>query len=365
MKLVSIFCVVKNGAKSIRRCIKSVLEQEWKNLEFVVQDGASSDGTFEIFQSYNDDRIKWISEPDSGPEEAFFKALKRCKGEVIGCCTADEELMPGAIEWAMKAFEKHLQAAAVYGDSQNIDLEEKPLTIYRPHPEFTTEKYLLHEVVPCFGASFFKREAVERAGVGTREWRTGCGEFEFWLQVSLQGEVKYEPGIVSKFTVHSGQRSRTREVHNRMIQSRIKIINQLYEDEAFKKKMTATKERVLAGVFLWAAQMANESGDDQDAINYVNRALPYKPNDRRLEEFAGDICEHGVRMLKEKKWERALQSFDCALHGGGASPDIHFLRANVLDKLDRRAEAVEAVEKHLEKNPKDEIARQWLNQLKG
>ncbi|MEK6755342.1 MAG: glycosyltransferase, partial [Bacteroidota bacterium] len=65
--LVSILCPCKNREKTIRRCINSILVQDYPSIEIIVQDGASTDGTLEILQSYGQ-RIQLISEPDSGPE---------------------------------------------------------------------------------------------------------------------------------------------------------------------------------------------------------------------------------------------------------------------------------------------------------
>src|SRR4051812_40964183 len=102
--LVSIFCYCKNSASTIRRCIDSVLKQSYENIEFVIQDGASSDGTLEILRNYSDPRIKLISAPDAGPADAFWKAINRCGGDIVGSCLADEELLPHAVERAVAVF---------------------------------------------------------------------------------------------------------------------------------------------------------------------------------------------------------------------------------------------------------------------
>src|SRR5258706_8428715 len=112
--LVSIICFCKDRSTTIRRCIDSVLGQTYSNIEFVVQDGASTDGTLEILQSYQerDPRVKIISEKDSGPAEGFWRVMNRCQGDIIGTCLSDEELLPDAIERAVKHFraEPHLGA---------------------------------------------------------------------------------------------------------------------------------------------------------------------------------------------------------------------------------------------------------------
>ena len=85
---------------------ESVLNQTYRNLEFVVQDGASTDGTFELLQDYakRDPRIKIVSEKDSGPAEAYWKVLQRCKGDYIATCLSDEELVLDALERAVDWF---------------------------------------------------------------------------------------------------------------------------------------------------------------------------------------------------------------------------------------------------------------------
>ena len=69
--LVSIICTSKNGVQTIRRCIDSVLAQDYPHVEFVVQDGASTDGTLDILREYGD-RIKLAAEPDTCSAEAHF-----------------------------------------------------------------------------------------------------------------------------------------------------------------------------------------------------------------------------------------------------------------------------------------------------
>ena len=89
---VSIFAFVRNGARSVRRAVDSIVAQSNPNIEFVVQDGASTDGTLEILKSYRD-RIKHRSGPDLSPTDAFWRSIPRCAGNIVdhalsmkGCC---------------------------------------------------------------------------------------------------------------------------------------------------------------------------------------------------------------------------------------------------------------------------------------
>jgi glycosyltransferase involved in cell wall biosynthesis len=94
--LVSIFMFVRNGGKSLRRAIDSVMGQTYPNIEFVVQDAVSTDATLDVLRSYGN-RVKVVSEPDSGPSEGLWRAMNRCTGEFVGWCLADEELSGEAL----------------------------------------------------------------------------------------------------------------------------------------------------------------------------------------------------------------------------------------------------------------------------
>src|SRR5437899_7181992 len=89
--LVSIICFCKNSARTLRRSMQSVLTQSYRNIEYVIQDGASTDGTLDIIRSFNDARIKLASGKDNSTGDAHWKALHRSRGEIIGTCLADDE----------------------------------------------------------------------------------------------------------------------------------------------------------------------------------------------------------------------------------------------------------------------------------
>ena len=140
--LVSIFCGCKNCAKTIRRCINSIIAQDYPNIEIIVQDGASTDGTLEILQEYGN-KIKLVSEPDSEPWDGFFRALKRVRGEFFGSCLSDEELLPHAASWAVENLTKYPEVAAIYGDHYVTDIDGNITGQVRPS-EWNFEKFLIN-----------------------------------------------------------------------------------------------------------------------------------------------------------------------------------------------------------------------------
>jgi glycosyltransferase involved in cell wall biosynthesis len=203
--LVSVFMFVRNGAATIRRAIDSVLRQTYPNIEFVVQDGASTDGTLEILRGYGKS-LKVVSEPDNGPSDGLLRALNRCSGDFIGSCLADEELLPGAVEKAVAVFLRDPEVGAITGDAIITDLSGKQTGLWTSGP-FNLVDYLLADYSPYFCASFFRRQALLDAGLKTERWNPECIEFELWCRLATCSSVKYVPGNVAKYAAHPDQSS--------------------------------------------------------------------------------------------------------------------------------------------------------------
>jgi glycosyltransferase involved in cell wall biosynthesis len=203
--LVSIFMFVRNGGKSLRRAIDSVFAQTYPNIEFIVQDAVSTDGTLDLLRGYGD-RIKIVSEPDSGPSEGLWRAMNRCTGEFVGSCLADEELMPDAVERAVRAFQESPTTGAVTGDAWITDIDGKITGSWTSGP-FTLVDYLLASYSPYFVSSFFRRDVLLAVGLREKTWNLNCVEFELWCRVASRSHVKYVPHVLAKYAQHPGQLS--------------------------------------------------------------------------------------------------------------------------------------------------------------
>jgi len=230
--LVSIICFCKNRAATIPRCVESVLGQKYQNIEFVVQDGASTDGTVEILQGYDDRRIKLVSQVDSGPAEACWKALHRCQGDIIGICLSDEELLPDAIERAVAHFRSAPHLGAITCDGFITDPQGKITNEFNAG-DFNLVNYLFARYCPFFPGSFFRRHALLDVGLKSEKWNIDCLEFEIWCRLGIRHEVKYIPERMSKYAVHETQLSQTRQYFNEHFDNRALLIRHMFSSEGF------------------------------------------------------------------------------------------------------------------------------------
>lgn len=276
--LVSIICTCKNNREYIRQCLESVLKQDYENFEFLIQDGASSDGTVEIIREYRDKRIKLVTTPDSGPGEAFVNVLSRIQGDIWGSCLSDEELLPQAISWAVQNFSQYPAAAAIYGDAHVIDETGKIIQSTRSHP-WDFERYLCCEIVPPFSASFFKTESFNKIGY---DRYNECGEFDIWLRLGRMFQIHYIPCFVANFRRHSASDTSTTANFYKTLPGRIKAIENIADDPEAPVNIRSLKTQALAGLHLWVAENFITGGHIREAGEMILAALAYAPRKERL-----------------------------------------------------------------------------------
>lgn len=115
LPLVSVVCICRNAERALGRCIKSVADQDYANIEFIIFDGASTDGTVEVLRQFDREITFWASEPDKGRNDAFNKALAAASGEYLTVVMADDWLSPDFITASVEALKRH-GTDYVFGD---------------------------------------------------------------------------------------------------------------------------------------------------------------------------------------------------------------------------------------------------------
>jgi glycosyltransferase involved in cell wall biosynthesis len=178
---VSIITVCFNSKNFIQKTIDSVAQQAYKNIEHVVIDGGSKDGTLDILKA-NAHQITFISEPDKGIYHAMNKGVKLASGEVIGTLGAGDFYPDNqVISHVVNAFAQY-NTDAVYGDKQYVHPENLEQVVrYWSAGEYKKENWL-EGWMPPHQSFYLKKIAFEKYGLYVEEFRS-AGDYELMLRM--------------------------------------------------------------------------------------------------------------------------------------------------------------------------------------
>ncbi len=195
---ISIVTASYNSVATIRDTIESVLSQDYPNIEYIVADGGSKDGTVEILKSYGD-KIKWVSEKDSGIYEAMSKGVKMATGDAIGVMGADDFYPDNqAISRVAKAFEES-KADSVYGDLHYVNAKDTNKIIRNWKSGKYNRKRFLNGWMPPHTAFFLKKSVYDAYGLYDTSYRS-AGDYELMLRMLYKHNVSsyYVPTVLMK-----------------------------------------------------------------------------------------------------------------------------------------------------------------------
>jgi len=161
--LVSVITVVYDGVKTIEQTILSVVNQTYRNIEYIVIDGGSKDGTLDIIKKYKDRITYWVSEPDSGIYDAMNKGIRKSRGEIIGIINSDDYYENDAVASVIHEYMKH-PGSVVYGLLRYIK-DGHELMIMAYHHGFLSNYMIPHP------GSFVPRSLYERYGLFDLKYR--------------------------------------------------------------------------------------------------------------------------------------------------------------------------------------------------
>lgn len=178
--LISIITVVYNGSKTLEQTICSVLNQTYKNIEYIIIDGGSVDGTLNIIKKYEDRLSFWVSEPDKGLYDAMNKGISHAKGELIGMINSDDWYELNAVELIVGAFIKDSEKKIFHGDRYDVDFDGKR-RIYKFNPSLF--KFLFFSMTYNHPSMFVHKNIYEKYCYNT-EFQS-ISDYEFVLKVFL------------------------------------------------------------------------------------------------------------------------------------------------------------------------------------
>lgn len=209
---VSIIMPSYNQAQFLPQALDSVLSQCWPDVELIVMDGGSTDGSQDILQTYHqrDPRLRWWSAPDKGPADALNKALAKVRGTLVGWLNSDDCYTQGAIRRAAAAMQQQPQWMLCYGWGEHINAQGDYINDYPTLPARHTKQAIVpgahHFQQSCFICQptvFFK--TVMPKLIGPLNDGLKCAfDFDYWLRAfnAFPGRIGFVPAVQAQSRLH-------------------------------------------------------------------------------------------------------------------------------------------------------------------
>lgn len=177
---VTLVTVVRNGESTLRRTIESVLAQTYRNIEYIIVDGGSTDGTLDIVREYSQRIACWISEEDRGISDAFNKGVALATGSILGFINADDWLEPGVVESVVSKMGDTSERAIVHGMVQYWSEEGRQNLVAGDHTLLDKDMTINHPTV------FATAECYRSIGLFRLDFRCAM-DYEWLLRARLNG----------------------------------------------------------------------------------------------------------------------------------------------------------------------------------
>lgn len=199
MTLVSIITPSFNQAAYLEETIQSVLSQDYPELEYIVVDGGSTDGSLDIIQRYAGKLAWWISEPDSGQAEAINKGLAHARGEIVAWLNSDDVYLPGAVNSAVTTLQANPESGMVFGNMLAIDEIGRTINVLK-YGDVNLEDLLAFSIIGQ-PAAFLRRSVLDQAG-GLDTSFHFLLDHHLWIRVGRCAELKHVPVLWAAARYH-------------------------------------------------------------------------------------------------------------------------------------------------------------------
>ena len=257
--LLSIVTPSFNQAAYLEQTMKSVLEQDYSQIEYIVIDGGSTDGSVDIIKKYADRLAYWISEKDKGQAEAINKGLSRATGEILAWLNSDDYYLPGAISAAVKTFKGDPDIVLVYGNMLAVDGNGQTINILR-YNQLTVEELLCFQIIGQ-PAVFMRRDAFENVG-GLSPTFHYLLDHHLWLRLALQGHIMHVDETWAAARYHSEAKNIAKPIE--------------FSREAFRILDEAAQDEKLAPILARVNRRARASAHRVDARYQLDGEHPWK-----------------------------------------------------------------------------------------
>lgn len=307
LPLVSIVTPSYNQSQFLEETILSVLSQDYENIEYIIIDGGSTDGSIDIINKYKDKISYWVSEPDSGQSQAINKGWRKSKGEVIGWLNSDDTLLPNTISKVVNYFKYNKDMHLCYGDCYIIDQKSRMLHYWKAgNYDLTKALLTASHIIPQPG-SFMRRNVLGLVGE-LKEDSHILMDLDYWLRLATVGRIGYLNEPTSCMRIHP--EAKTRSLHEAKAEDYINVFQNFFSSSSLPQAIMTFKNRSMSMAYLAAAQHYNTAIKPKKSRSCILTGLRFYPYNLSrkicflfLMSFLPPSFLYSLRLLRNK-WRK-------------------------------------------------------------
>jgi len=270
---ISVITPTLNQAGFIRETLDSVLGQDYPNLEYLVIDGGSSDGTKDILDSYGE-RIRWMELGEEGQSSAINTGWRETSGEILAWINSDDTYAPGALMAVGEYLQQNADTDMVYGDCDHTDTEGEYLRSY-PTQTFDYLRFVRNteNFIPQ-PAAFIRRSVLERVGY-LNEKLEYVMDFEFWLRIGMNHKIEYVPLKLASLRLHPDAKSIAGL--GKLAGELVDVYEAYFKSPSLPPEVLVSKTEAMGNIYYRAADCAYWGNDYASARRYAQISRDYLP----------------------------------------------------------------------------------------